>query len=148
MRWAAFACSAVSKTVSKRAWESSLSTLAMALPHVDVERVRKGMLDTTDTVHLNSAGDSPMPRAVLDRVTSHLQMEATVGGYEAGARCAEELEAVYESAAQLINARPDEIALQVCQWNTARCTINSLPTLWYLRMEIAMSEFSATAAVN
>lgn len=97
--------------------KGALSSLSMASPRmVDVERVRKDMLDveTASVVHLNSAGDSPMPRPVLERVVSHLQAEATLGGYEAAARCDEELEAVYESAAQLINAEKDEIAMQVC----------------------------------
>lgn len=101
---------------SNRWWCASsmeLSAQTSVSSAVDVERVRKDMLDAHATVQLNSAGDSPMPRTVLDRVTRHLEMEATVGGYEAAARCREELEEVYESAARLINANPDEIALQV-----------------------------------
>lgn len=81
---------------------------------VDIRRVREDILKgTTPATHFNSAGDSPMPRPVLERVTKHMQMEATLGGYEAAAICHEELESVYESAAQLINAKPAEIALQV-----------------------------------
>lgn len=63
--------------------------------------------------HFNSAGDSAMPLQVLERVKAHMQMEATLGGYEAATIAQEELEAVYSSAAQLINAKPEEIALQV-----------------------------------
>lgn len=81
---------------------------------VDVDRIRKDILEPAKAVtHLNSAGDSPMPRPVLERVTKHAEMEATFGGYEAAARCEKELEAVYTSAAQLINAHKDMIALQV-----------------------------------
>lgn len=101
-------------TLSSRGAMPPLPTESPA--KVDVERVRKDMLDlaTASVVHLNNAGDSPMPRPVLERVTSHMQAEAMLGGYEAAARCDEELEAVYESAAQLINAEKDEIAMQVC----------------------------------
>eukprot|EP00903_Cladosiphon_okamuranus_P009577 g9119.t1 len=82
---------------------------------VDVERVRRDMVwddAPTPVAHFNSAGDSPMPLKVFERVQAHLQMEATLGGYEAAANVQEELEAVYSSAAQLINAKPEEIALQ------------------------------------
>lgn len=89
------------------------SNIAMASSKVDVARVREDMLGQAGSVHLNSAGDSPMPRIVLDRVMEHLRTEAIVGGYEAAARCQAELERVYDSAALLINARADEIALQV-----------------------------------
>lgn len=95
------------------------STISMGAEKVDVDRVRQDMLDSGGIVHLNSAGDSPMPKMVLDRITEHLRTEALVGGYEAAARCQGELQAVYDSAALLINAHPDEIALQVrCHMST------------------------------
>ncbi|CAN0448694.1 unnamed protein product, partial [Scytosiphon promiscuus] len=84
---------------------------------VDIESVRKDILwgepHLPAVAHFNSAGDSPMPRQVLERVTRHMEVEATLGGYEAAANVQEELEAVYDSAAELINAKPEEIALQV-----------------------------------
>lgn len=84
---------------------------------VDIESIRKDMLWSEPHVpavaHFNAAGDSPMPRQVLERVTRHMEAEATLGGYEAAANVEEELEAVYDSAAKLINAKPEEIALQV-----------------------------------
>lgn len=109
------------RTVSNKISRSTLSypgTDAMSAAHVDVESVRNDMLYTeAPAAHFNSAGASPMPRTVLDRVTKHLELEATLGGYEAAAQCDDELEAVYESAARLINADADEIALQVL-WGT------------------------------
>lgn len=99
-----------SPTAMKLLASASSATRTLAL---EVESVRNDMLDASGTVQLNNAGDSPMPRVVLERITKHLEAEATVGGYEAAARCEQELEQVYESAAELINAHPDEIALQV-----------------------------------
>lgn len=93
--------------------DMSASAQTPALSTVDVDKCRKDMVDADGTVVFNSAGDSPMPRAVLERVTRHLEMEATLGGYEAAARCSDELEEVYNNAARLINANPEEIALQV-----------------------------------
>lgn len=52
-----------------------------------------------------------MPRPVLDAQIAHLKLEASIGGYEAMADKAEEIEAVYTSVATLINASSDEIAI-------------------------------------
>lgn len=131
MRWAAIACSplvhlgdtrlarAYTRAVLAKRVRVSMSSLAAepAKSTVDVECFRRDMLwggGAKPVAHFNSAGDSPMPSTVLDRVTQHMQVEATLGGYEAAANVQEELDAVYDSAAQLINAKPDEIALQVC----------------------------------
>lgn len=62
-------------------------------------------------VHLNNAGSSLMPQCVLDTQLAHLQLEAEIGGYEAAAREAARIEAVYDSVAQLINCHRDEVAV-------------------------------------
>lgn len=98
---------------------------------VDVERIRRDMVwdaVPTPVAHFNSAGDSPMPLKVLERVQTHMQMEATLGGYEAAANVQEELEAVYSSAAQLINAKPEEIALQVNYVYVPRMYVSMSPS--------------------
>lgn len=61
--------------------------------------------------HLNSAGSSLPTNAVLDATISHLQLEATIGGYEAADRAGEQIAATYRSVASLIGASSDEIAL-------------------------------------
>jgi len=89
----------------------------------DIERVRNDVVrdgKEPQVAHFNSAGDSPMPAKVLERVEAHMKMEAALGGYEAAANVQEELEAVYGSAAELINARPEEIALQVRYFRSSR----------------------------
>ncbi|CAM9668653.1 unnamed protein product [Scytosiphon promiscuus] len=100
----------------KRSRASMTSVTTQSTETVDIESIRKDMLwgepHLPAVAHFNSAGDSPMPRQVLDRVTRHMEVEATLGGYEAAANVQEELEAVYDSAAELINAKPEEIALQ------------------------------------
>lgn len=120
MRWAAFAFSPfvrLGDTYLPRSLAHAGRALTMGSSlrsEVDVERARKDILGgATPATHFNAAGDSPMPRPVLERVTRHMEAEASLGGYEAAALCDEELESVYESAARLINAEPDEIALQV-----------------------------------
>lgn len=95
---------------------SCLTTASLGDAAVDVERIRNDMVrdgKEPPVAHFNSAGDSPMPAKVLERIEAHMRMEAALGGYEAAANVQEELEAVYGSAAELINANPEEIALQV-----------------------------------
>ena len=66
-------------------------------------------------VHLNHAGDSPMPRAVVRAVVEHTELEAQVGGYRAAEIAADRLDQVYVSLSRLIGADDrnprDEIAL-------------------------------------
>jgi selenocysteine lyase/cysteine desulfurase len=62
-------------------------------------------------IHLNNAGASLQPEAVTDTVIEYLRLEAERGGYEAAELRSTQIEATYSSVAQLIGARPDEIAL-------------------------------------
>jgi selenocysteine lyase/cysteine desulfurase len=76
----------------------------------DLARARRETPGCERVMHFNNAGAALMPRPVLDAVVSHLQLEASVGGYEAKAQREEATERVYAAAAQLINCAPDEIA--------------------------------------
>lgn len=78
---------------------------------IDLDRVRSDTPGIPETTHLLAAGSALMPNPVIDAVIEHTQLEAQIGGYEAQARKAEELDAVYGAVAQLINAKPHEIAL-------------------------------------
>lgn len=84
---------------------------AAAVHTFDVERARRETPGCENVVHLNNAGAALMPTPVLDRTVTHLKLEARVGGYEAAALVAEEIEDVYGSAARLLGCRTDEIAV-------------------------------------
>ncbi len=81
------------------------------LTAADVTAIRAATPGCAGRIHLDSAGASLMPQAVLDAVTGHLALEASVGGYEAKRRRADELAAVYDACAAAVGAAPDEIAL-------------------------------------
>ncbi|HZP31393.1 MAG TPA: aminotransferase class V-fold PLP-dependent enzyme [Acidimicrobiia bacterium] len=78
---------------------------------IDVERARADTPGCAHVLHLNNAGASLPPAAVLDAVVAHLELEARLGGYAAADATADRMEAVYTSVARLIGAQPDEIAL-------------------------------------
>ncbi|MGB2953179.1 MAG: aminotransferase class V-fold PLP-dependent enzyme [Gaiellaceae bacterium] len=77
---------------------------------IDVDRARRETPGCEHVTHLNNAGSSLPPQPVLDAVVGHLELEARIGGYEAHEQNEEALERVYEAAAALIGARPEEIA--------------------------------------
>ena len=61
-------------------------------------------------LHFNNAGASLMPTPVYAALTGHLALERDIGGYEAAARAAPELDAFYTEFAALLHCQPDEIA--------------------------------------
>lgn len=76
--------------------------------------LRKARADTPGTehrIHLNNAGASLMPTPVIRAVTEHLELESRIGGYEAAAERAGEIAEVGELVADLLGARPEQVAL-------------------------------------
>lgn len=78
---------------------------------IDLKAVRTDTPGVAHCVHLNNAGAGLMPRAVIDVVKDHIDLEARIGGYEAKAQENERIEEVYASVARLIGADKSEIAL-------------------------------------
>lgn len=78
---------------------------------MDIARLRAETPGCAHRVHLNNAGASLMPRAVIDAVQTHLELEATIGGYEAAAEAAPAIASAYESLASLLNTGSENIAL-------------------------------------
>lgn len=62
-------------------------------------------------VHLNNAGAGLMPKSVLHAITSHLDREASFGGYESADDAAQEVEKAYANVAQLLAAHPRNVAV-------------------------------------
>jgi cysteine desulfurase/selenocysteine lyase len=77
---------------------------------IDVERARAETPGCAAGIHLDNAGSSLPPRRVLDAVIGHLELEGRIGGYEAHARNEDAIERFYGATAELIGARPEEIA--------------------------------------
>ena len=78
---------------------------------VDVERARADTPGCENVAHFNNAGSSLPPRPVLDAVIAHLEREAEIGGYEAAAERADQIEHTYDALARLLGCAPDEVAV-------------------------------------
>ena len=78
---------------------------------IDLERVRAETPGVAHVAHFNNAGSALMPRAVLDAVVGHLELESRIGGYEAAAEASGAVERTYEAIAELLNCGRDEVAL-------------------------------------
>ena len=78
---------------------------------IDVDRLRAETPGTRNVIHLNNAGSSLMPQPVIDAIHRYLDHEIGYGGYETQSVFADELDSVYGTIAELINASSTEIAI-------------------------------------
>ncbi len=79
---------------------------------IDINKVRSETPGCANVTHLNNAGAGLMPQPVLDATKGMLDLEASIGGYEAAAEWGDKLEHTYDAIAKLINAEHrEEIAI-------------------------------------
>jgi len=69
------------------------------------------VLAPTTYTHCNAAGASPPSPSTLAAQTIHLNLEASVGGYDAARLALDSTENLYTSFATLVHADRDEIAV-------------------------------------
>jgi selenocysteine lyase/cysteine desulfurase len=81
------------------------------LTETEIAAVRSSTPGCTDElIHLNHCGSSLPDQRVLDAQIGHLQLEATIGGYEAANAMADAEAEVSSSIARLLGAESSEIA--------------------------------------
>jgi len=78
---------------------------------IDVARARALTPGCDQVLHFNNAGAGLMPLPVLNAMKAHLDLEARIGGYEAAAAVAAEVEGAYDALAALLNCTRDELAV-------------------------------------
>lgn len=78
---------------------------------LDLDEIRNATPGVQRVVHLNNAGAGLLSNRTLAAMVEHLELEATIGGYEAEDAKSVQIAAVYESIAHLVGGQPGEIAL-------------------------------------
>ena len=94
---------------------------------IDLDAVRADTPGCGHVVHLNNAGASLPPLAVVNAQIEYLTREAITGGYEMQAQRSDQISNIYGSIAQLLGCDPDEIALQgsaTDAWNAALSSLD------------------------
>ncbi|MDQ2588127.1 aminotransferase class V-fold PLP-dependent enzyme [Saccharothrix yanglingensis] len=97
------------------------------------------------TIFLDSAGSSLPPREVVDEVVAHLRREAEVGGYLAAEEREADLEAGYGLVAELLGARPDEVAFTDSATRSWLTAFDAVPLAEGDRVLISEAEYAGTA---
>jgi len=77
---------------------------------IDVVKARAETPGAEQVQHFNNAGAALMPDVVLNAIKDHLDLEATIGGYEAANQEIARDAHTYEAIAQMINCKADEVA--------------------------------------
>jgi cysteine desulfurase/selenocysteine lyase len=112
---------------------------------MDVEALRRETPGCLHRTHLNNAGAALMSRHTLEAVTSHLELEARIGGYEAAAAAAEQAEHTYDVLARLVGAARDEIAVVENATRAWDMAFYSLPLHEGDRILTARAEYASNA---
>jgi selenocysteine lyase/cysteine desulfurase len=94
---------------------------------MDVAALRALTPGCKHRTHLNNAGAALMSQPTLDAMTAHLRAEAEIGGYEAAGAARERIAAAYSGLAELLNGRPEEIALFDNSTHAWQAAFYSLP---------------------
>ncbi len=76
---------------------------------INLAQLRADRPGTASHIHLNNAGSGLLSRATLQAIASQFERDADLGQMEAGAKFDDG--PLYASAARLLNAQPDEVAV-------------------------------------
>jgi selenocysteine lyase/cysteine desulfurase len=94
---------------------------------MNLEQLRAETPGCKTKIHFNNAGASLMPQSVIDAMLQHIQLEATIGGYEAYDLKAAEVAAFYESTAKLLNCKAANIAFTSSATNAFARALSCIP---------------------
>jgi selenocysteine lyase/cysteine desulfurase len=127
--------------LAKHSNNEGVTELNMA--QFDIERARRDTPGAEHVLHLNNAGSSLPTQAVLDSIIHYLQLEARIGGYEAGEQQQEAFAHGYDAAAALINCGRDEIAFMENATRAWDMVFYSIPFKAGDRILTSMAEYAS-----
>lgn len=93
----------------------------------EIERFRNDTTGCRHVNHLNNAGASLMPDVVTQSIFEHIKLESEIGGYEAAALKANEIQQFYINAGKLINSKAGNIAFTSSATDSYTRALSSIP---------------------
>jgi cysteine desulfurase/selenocysteine lyase len=94
-------------------------------------------------IHFNNAGSALPPLVVQHAVRDHLELEASLGGYEAADRAASSIEATYAHIAEMLGGHPSEIALFESATRAWEGALRSIPFERGQRILVSKAEYGS-----
>ena len=93
----------------------------------EIEKFRKATIGCENVNHLNNAGASLMPNVVTQAILEHIKLESEIGGYEAAALKANEIQDFYVQAGKLINCNASNIAFTASATDSYTRALSAIP---------------------
>lgn len=93
----------------------------------EIAIIRKDTPGCSHVIHLNSAGASLMPKAVIDAVQNHIDLEGNIGGYEASDLKEKDIREFYDAGANLLHTKPENIAFTANATDAYTRALSSVP---------------------
>ena len=85
---------------------------------------------------MNNAGSALMPTPVIRTIHDHINLESRIGGYEAADARHDAVRAAYRSVAELVGARPENIAFTE---NATASTMQALSSIPFEREDVILT---------
>ncbi len=82
----------------------------MSFTKIQIAQLRAETPGCDHVMHLNNAGAGLMPKPVIEAITSYIQLEGEIGGYEAAALKDQELDDFYQQLGKLFHANANHFA--------------------------------------
>jgi len=93
----------------------------------EIEKFRNDTIGCNNVNHLNNAGASLMPNVVTQSILEHIKLESEIGGYEASALRADEIQQFYVQAGKLVNCKASNIAFTASATDSYTRALSSIP---------------------
>jgi selenocysteine lyase/cysteine desulfurase len=93
----------------------------------EIHQFRNETLGTREVIHLNNAGSGLMPDVVTQAQVEHLQLESSIGGYEASWAQARVIQGFYDQCAKLFNTQALNIAFTSSATDAYTRALSSIP---------------------
>lgn len=92
-----------------------------------IEQLRAETPGCAHRIHLNNAGAALQPLPVLEATRKYLDLEAEIGGYEAGDALADDIAGFYQSVARMLGTQPRNIAFAASATDAYARALSAVP---------------------